>query len=54
MERAQADVIRARFHELDVALHHVHDVYTIEQVLLERVRDHKQGITPLFIPKACF
>jgi hypothetical protein len=50
VEGAQPDVVRARFPELNVALHYVHDVDPIEQVLLKRVGDH----TPVFIPKAWF
>ena len=40
VERAQADVIRARLAQLDVALHYVDDIYPIEEILLKRIGDH--------------
>ena len=48
MERAQAEVVSAALLELDVARDDVDDVDAIEQVLLERIRNHLFGLPTIF------
>src|SRR5438874_4362083 len=48
MERAEAEVVGAALLELDVARDDVDEVDAIEQVLLERIRNHLFGLPPIF------
>jgi len=45
MERAQPHEIGAALLQLDVALHHVHDIDPVEEILLERLGDHAPILT---------
>jgi hypothetical protein len=42
MERTQSLEIRAALLQLNVARHHIDDVDAIEQILFERVWDHRE------------
>jgi hypothetical protein len=41
VERAAGHVVRARFFERHVALDHIHDIEAVQQILNERLRNHK-------------